>query len=112
MRNAIFVLVTLFPVFVMSQNTITGKIVDELGLPIYMASVEIDKTEDIVYTDYEGVFTLSSKKGFHWKINIKSKGYKKESFFVLDGGKTEALILEYDEEMKKMLTVNNSSKKL
>ncbi|WP_394970416.1 carboxypeptidase-like regulatory domain-containing protein [uncultured Croceitalea sp.] len=107
-KVTIVLLLTLIPFFGMSQNTISGKIVDELGLPIYMASVEIDQTDDITYTDYEGAFILTSNKDFHWKINIKSKGYKAESFFVLDGGKTSALILEYDEEMKKLLGGNSS----
>lgn len=109
MRTAILVLIGVFPVFVLSQNTITGKIVDELGLPIYMASVEIEQTGDIVYTNGDGDFTLTSEKDFHWKIKIKSKGYKSESFFVLDGGKTEALILEYDMDMKKILSSDSSS---
>lgn len=95
-------LLTLIPALGLCQNTVTGKIVDELGLPIYLASVEIDQTDKVVYTDYDGNFTLTSKKDFHWKINISSTGYKSESFFVLDGGKTEALVLEYDEEMKKL----------
>ena len=102
-KLTLVLLLTFTSFFGLSQNTITGKIVDELGLPIYMASVEIDQTDDIVYTNYEGDFTLNSKKDFHWKINIKSKGYKSESFFVLDKGKTEALVLEYNSEMKKLL---------
>lgn len=109
MRNAILVLIGIFPLFVLSQNTVKGKIVDELGLPIYMASVEIEQTGDIAYTDGDGAFTLTSEKDFHWKINIKSKGYKSESFFVLDGGKTEALVLEYDMDMKKLLSGDSSS---
>lgn len=96
-------LLTYIPFFGISQNTISGKVVDELGLPIYMASVEIDQTDDITYTNYEGEFTLTSKKDFHWKVNIKSKGYKSESFFVLGGGKTESLMLEYDAEMQSIL---------
>jgi hypothetical protein len=107
-KLTIVLLLTLIPLFGVSQNTVSGKIVDELGLPIYMASVEIDQTDDITYTDNDGAFTLISNKAFHWKINIKSKGYKAESFFVLDGGKTSPLILEYDEEMKKLLGGNSS----
>lgn len=86
-----------------AQNTITGKVTDELGLPIYLAAISIDTSKDITYTDYDGLFSLTSDKDFHWKINIKSTGYKTESFFVLSGGSTESIVLEYNEEMKKLL---------
>jgi|GEM_PF-2548618 len=107
-KLTLVLLLTFIPLFGISQNTVTGKIVDELGLPIYMASVAIEQTDDITYTDSDGTFTLTSKKDFHWKVNIKSKGYKSESFFVLSGGKTESLVLEYNAEMKKLLIGNSS----
>ncbi|MEX0313592.1 MAG: carboxypeptidase-like regulatory domain-containing protein [Allomuricauda sp.] len=91
------------PYFGFGQNAISGKIVDELGLPVYMATVEIHDTEDITHTDFDGSFSLNSEKDFHWKINIRSKGYKTESFFVLSGGSTGEIVLEYDAEMKKLL---------
>ena len=104
MRIATFMLVLFsFPFFGMSQNTVTGKIIDELGLPIYFATVEIHNTGDIAYTDFDGAFTLESEKDFHWKIKISSKGYKTESFFVLNGGSAGEIVLEYNEEMKKLL---------
>lgn len=107
-KLTLVLLLTIIPLLGFSQNTVTGKIVDELGLPIYMASVAIEQTDDITYTDSDGSFTLTSKKDFHWKVNIKSKGYKSESFFVLSGGKTESLVLEYNAEMKKLLIGNSS----
>ncbi len=104
-------LLTFVPLIGLGQNTISGKIVDELGLPIYRASVEIHQTDAITYTDYEGAFTLTSAKDFHWKITIKSKGYKSESFFVLEGGKTAALVLEYDIEINTLLDDTSDIKK-
>ncbi|WP_350293512.1 carboxypeptidase-like regulatory domain-containing protein [uncultured Croceitalea sp.] len=106
-KLTLVLLLAFFSAFGYSQNTVTGKIVDELGLPIYLASVEIDQTGEVVYTDYDGNFSLTSKKGFHWKINITSTGYKPESFFVLSNGKTESLMLEYNEKMKKLLNENS-----
>lgn len=107
-KVTLVLLLTIIPLLGFSQNTVTGKIVDELGLPIYMASVAIEQTDDITYTDSDGTFTLTSKKDFHWKVNIKSQGYKSESFFVLSGGKTESLVLEYNAEMKKLLIGNSN----
>ncbi|PRX53882.1 carboxypeptidase-like regulatory domain-containing protein [Flagellimonas meridianipacifica] len=104
MRKGTFTLILFaIPIFGFSQNTVTGKIIDELGLPIYLATVEINSTEDTAYTDFDGVFTIESEKDFHWKINISSKGYKTESFFVLSGGSAGEIVLEYNEEMRKLL---------
>lgn len=102
----IVLLWTFVPFFGQAQNTVTGKIVDELGLPIYLASVQIGEGDDLVYTDYDGNFTISSDKDFHWKINIRSTGYKSESFFVLDGGNAGNIVLEYGEELKLLLGEN------
>jgi len=105
-KFTVVLLLAFIPFFGLGQNSISGTIVDELGLPIYRASVEIPQTDAITYTDYDGAFTLRSAKDFHWKIIIKSKGYKSESFFVLKGGKTDVLMLEYDMEIKKLLEGN------
>ena len=104
MRKGIFTLICCsISFFGFSQNVVTGKIIDELGLPIYLAMVEINSTDIVTYTDFDGVFSLESSRNFHWKINISSKGYKTESFFVLSGGSAGEIILEYNEEMKKIL---------
>ncbi|MEM0933920.1 MAG: carboxypeptidase-like regulatory domain-containing protein [Bacteroidota bacterium] len=104
MRKGIFTLICCSISFLgFSQNVVTGKIIDELGLPIYLAMVEINSTDIVTYTDFDGVFSLESNRNFHWKINISSKGYKTESFFVLSGGSAGEIILEYNEEMKKIL---------
>lgn len=92
-----------FPCLGMGQNVVTGKIIDELGLPIYFAAVEINETNTVAYTDFDGNFSIENEKDFHWKINISSKGYKTESFFVLSGGSAGEIVLRYDEELKKLL---------
>ncbi|WP_435623129.1 carboxypeptidase-like regulatory domain-containing protein [Flagellimonas sp.] len=104
MRKVTFTLLLFaIPIFGISQNVVTGKIIDELGLPIYLAMVEINSTDNKVYTNFDGVFTIESEKEFHWKINISSKGYKTESFFVLSGGSAGEIVLEYNEEMRRLL---------
>ncbi|MEM9648482.1 MAG: carboxypeptidase-like regulatory domain-containing protein [Bacteroidota bacterium] len=98
---------SLVPCFGFSQNKITGKIVDQLGFPIYRASVSLNTTDIITYTDYDGSFTLTSDKDFHWKVNISSKGYKPESYFVLSGGSTGAIVLEFDADIKELLDASS-----
>ncbi|MEO0572400.1 MAG: carboxypeptidase-like regulatory domain-containing protein [Bacteroidota bacterium] len=104
----IVLIMALAPIFGQAQNTVTGKIVDELGLPIYMAGISLETSEIIVYTDYDGNFTLSSEKDFHWKITISSAGYKPESFFVLDGGNAGEIILQYGDELRELLISEQS----
>jgi len=104
----IVLLLAIAPLFGQAQNTITGKIVDELGLPIYMAAISIDSPKNIVYTDYDGNFTLTSEKDFHWKINISSAGYTTESFFVLSGGSAGEIILPYGNELRELLVSEQS----
>ena len=102
-------LLSLAPIFGQAQNTVTGKIVDELGLPIYSAAISLDSSENIVYTNFDGNFTLTSKKDFHWKITISSAGYKPESFFVLDGGNAGEIVLEYGDELRELLVSEQES---
>lgn len=109
-KLSIVLILVCAPFFMRSQNTIAGKVVDELGLPIYLAAVSINGSEDIVNTDFDGNFTLSSAKKFHWKISISSAGYKQESFFVLSGGNTGPLTLHYDEAMLQLLKETSKSK--
>ncbi len=101
-------LLSLVPYFGLGQNKINGKVVDQLGFPVYRASVEIDATDIVAYTDYDGSFLLKSEKDFHWKVNIKSKGYKPQSFFVISGGNTGDIVLEYDATIKELLDGNSS----
>ena len=105
MRILTIVLLLAFAPFIgQAQNTVSGKIVDELGLPIYLAEIRLGSSENVVHTDYDGNFTLISEKDFHWKINISSTGYKTESFFVLSGGSAGEIILQYNAEMLELLS--------
>ena len=93
----------LYPFLGSAQNTVTGKVVDELGLPIYLASISLENTDVVAHTDFDGNFSLSSNKDFHWKMDISSSGYETESFFVLDGGHAGEIILRYNAEMRELL---------
>ena len=95
------------PFLAQAQNTIHGQVTDELGLPVYRASISIAASEAVTYTNAEGQFSLTSEQDFHWKINVASVGYKTESYFVLSGGNTQNIILEYDEKMKKLLEAHS-----
>lgn len=95
------------PCLTYAQHTVYGKIIDELGLPVYRVAVEIPETKEVVFTDMEGLFSITSGKNFHWKLNINCTGYKSELFFVLDGGKARNIMLEYDVDLNAILEEEN-----
>lgn len=89
--------------FAYGQHTVKGKVVDELGLPVYMAQIQILGADTTTFTDIEGNFKLESEKDFHWKLDIGSAGFKPETFFVLNAGKTEDIVLKYDTAIKALI---------
>lgn len=94
----------------LSQNKVSGKIVDELGFPLYKASIQIADSEAITYTDFDGNFTLESPKDFHWKVTITSQGFEPEIFFVLDGGSMETIALKFDMDIRELISDETSQK--
>jgi len=96
--------------FCFSQNRVTGKVVDELGFPLYKASITLVNSGEIAYTDFDGNFTLESTKKFHWKITIDSEGFEPEIFFVLDGGSMETIALNFDLDMRELISEETSNK--
>ncbi|MET1260192.1 hypothetical protein ABV409_12655 [Flagellimonas sp. DF-77] len=100
--TTVFLLVVV-PMATVAQQKVSGRIVDELGLPVYRATIELDQTKEVTYSDFEGMFELVSAKNFHWKINIASSGYKPETYFVLEGGNAGDVILEYGDGLIEVL---------
>jgi len=94
----------------LSQNKVTGTVVDELGFPLYKASISLNDTEEVVFTDYEGNFTLESPKKFHWKVTVASQGFEPEIFFVLDGGSMETITLKFDLGLRELLEDEHEKK--
>ena len=97
--------------FCFSQNKVSGRIVDELGFPLYKASIAIADSEDVTYTDFDGNFTLESSKKFYWKILIDSEGFEPEIFFVLDGGSMQTIQLKFDMNLDAFISKNELAKK-
>ncbi len=96
--------------FCFSQNRVTGKVVDELGFPLYKASITLVDSGEIAYTDFDGDFTLESTQKFHWKVTIDSEGFEPEIFFVLDGGSMETIVLNFDLDMRELISDETSDK--
>ncbi|GGG51806.1 hypothetical protein GCM10011414_21770 [Croceivirga lutea] len=89
--------------FSYAQHHVKGRIVDDMGFPILMASITLSNSENIAYSDYEGNFELESDKDFYWKIEIASKGYSTETFYVLNAGNTGDIALSYELNLDEIL---------
>lgn len=88
--------------------TINGKITDEIGAPIYSATVMIKGTTIGVVTDKDGLFSLKCKMGD--KLYINSVGYTGLEYIVTDTIVNVSLIQNSMEMMG--LIVFTSIKKL
>lgn len=86
-----------------AQNQVSGKVVDELGFPVASASITLEGTEEVVYSDLKGMFSLDSEKDFYWKIEIASQGYETESFYILEGGNAGIVTLNFAIDLDDLL---------
>ncbi|MEN1783640.1 MAG: carboxypeptidase-like regulatory domain-containing protein [Bacteroidota bacterium] len=102
----------LLPYLGQAQHRVTGKIVDELGLPIYLAAITMEGYESPIYTNYDGEFEVQSDQNFHWKLTVSHEGYKPASLFVLSGGHAGEIVMEYNAAMNAILNETSKSNEL
>lgn len=87
---------------VLAQNSITGKVVDASGTPVFGASVVLKSTNKGAMTNEEGQFTLDNVANGSYTVEASYIGYKTQSKTVTVNGKTvvnftlaeDALVLE------------------
>ncbi len=77
-KNLLLVALFLTTATIFGQKTISGTVIDELGMPLPDASVVEKGTKNGVATDFDGKFTLKTKKNTG-KIVISFVGYKTKS---------------------------------
>lgn len=87
----------------LAQHQVTGTIVDELGLPVNKAKITMEDSSAAIFTDFNGAFSITSENDFYWKIKVSCEGFLTETYYVLDDGYTEDIILTYDLNLKKIL---------
>lgn len=107
LRQTIQVILVLSSFLCLAQHQVSGTIVDELGLPVIKAKITLDDSSTAIFTDYKGVFLISSETDFYWKINISCEGFLTETYYVLDGGNAGNIMLAYDIDMKKLMFDDN-----
>ena len=84
-NNNKLLLVMLFLVsgFAFAQQTISGLVTDEAGVPLPGATVVVDQTNDGTTTDFDGNYSISASDG--QSISISFVGYQTLSIVVGDG---------------------------
>lgn len=80
---------------------------DELGLPVNKAKITMEDSSTEIFTDYQGVFSITSETDFYWKIKISCEGFLTETYYVLDGGNAGNIILAYDIDINSLLEEGN-----
>lgn len=71
---------------IIAQNTITGNVTDDDGLPLSSANVVIEGTNLGVVTDFNGNFTLSTNQDFPVNILISYIGFTTQSITLENPG--------------------------
>lgn len=107
LRQTILVVVVLSCFSCLAQHQVTGIIVDELGLPVNKAKITMEDSSTEIFTDYQGVFSITSESDFYWKIKISCEGFLTETYYVLDGGNAGNITLAYDIDINSLLEDGN-----
>ena len=82
-NNLLLVLLLLVSGFTFAQQTISGLVTDEAGVPLPGATVVVDQTNDGATTDFDGNYSISVSDG--QSISISYVGYQTLSIVVGDG---------------------------
>ena len=82
-NNLLLVLLLLVSGFTFAQQTISGLVTDEAGVPLPGATVVVDQTNDGTTTDFDGNYSISASDG--QSISISFVGYQTLSIVVGDG---------------------------
>ena len=82
-NNLFLVLLLLVSGFTFAQQTISGLVTDEAGVPLPGATVVVNQTNNGTTTDFDGNFSISASDG--QSISISFVGYQTLSIVVGDG---------------------------
>ncbi|NBP68551.1 MAG: TonB-dependent receptor [Cytophagia bacterium] len=88
---------------VYAQNTLTGLVKDEKGLPVEGATVLIKGTNNYTLTDAEGKFKIAANDRPPFIIRISYVGFKAQDFQVNDVVRTLELTLVEDNELEEVV---------
>ena len=82
-KNLLLVLLLMVSGFTFAQQTISGLVTDEAGVPLPGATVVVDQTNDGATTDFDGNYSISASDG--QTLSISFVGYTTASIQVGDG---------------------------
>lgn len=113
MKLKIIILFVLQTTFLMAQNTISGKVTDELGNPILGAIVSILGTKINAETNLEGFFKIENITNQQVTIHVNAYGYIiRKQTIVLEGSKVLSTItLKKDIQILNDVVITSLSEK-
>ena len=82
-NKLLLVLLFLLSGFTFAQQTISGLVTDEAGVPLPGATVVVNQTNNGTTSDFDGNFSISASDG--QSISISFVGYQTLSIVVGDG---------------------------
>ena len=94
--------------FVVAQNTITGVVSDNEGLPLPGATIVVEGTTTGVTTDFDGNFSINAEEGD--TLNISYVGYQSQSI-VVDNQDTISISLKQGTELEEVVIIGYGTQK-
>jgi len=83
LERSLFFLV-LLPLICFAENTLTGTILDDEGLPLYGATVVVKGSNDGTVNDSQGQYTFTTQSNFPLTLEVSFVGFDTLSFSLSD----------------------------
>lgn len=77
-----------------AQQTLSGTVADESGMPLANANIVVEGTKDGVVTDFDGNFTLTTDREFPIKLLISYVGFETQTLTVENAGAIQVSLKE------------------
>jgi len=77
-----------------AQQTLSGTVADESGMPLANANIVVEGTKDGVVTDFDGNFTLTTDREFPIKLLISYVGFETQTLTVENNGAIQVSLKE------------------
>ncbi|KZS39819.1 hypothetical protein AWE51_09220 [Aquimarina aggregata] len=94
MKTITLVLMFLVSTIGISQNVITGRVIDGFDAPIPGVSITIKGTSISTISDFDGNFTLTSDKDYPITLEASSIGFDPTTYEVTSAGQDITIVLE------------------
>ena len=103
MKKILSTVFLLFTMFSFAQNSITGVVSDENGVPLPGANVIIEATNTGVSTDFDGNFTLNTSSKFPLTIEVSYIGFGSQTVEVTSADQMISVELSFVQNLNEVV---------